>query len=57
MKEKEMDEIAELINEALSAPENDKTLLSIREKVKALTGRFPIYEEHVAQALAAERVR
>jgi glycine/serine hydroxymethyltransferase len=49
-----MDEIAELINEALSAPENDKTLLSIREKVKALTGRFPIYEEHVAEALAAE---
>ncbi len=53
MKEPEMDEVAELIDDALARAEDETALKAVREKVRALTSRFPIYEDHVAEALAA----
>lgn len=52
MGEPEMGEIAQLIIDALACTEDDTSLKSIRKKVRALTDRFPIYEDHVAEALA-----
>ena len=45
MKEKEMDEIANLIAQALQAPDDEKSLAKIREEVRQLTSRFPLYRE------------
>jgi glycine hydroxymethyltransferase len=42
MKEKEMDEIAALIDEVLSRIDDERTLRSVREKVKELCSRFPL---------------
>ncbi len=55
MGEPEMDEIAQLIGDALARADDEAGLKSIREKVRALTNRFPIYEDHVAEALEAAR--
>jgi glycine hydroxymethyltransferase len=44
MKEKEMDEIAGLIDEVLSDCDNERTLRSVRKKVKELCQRFPLNE-------------
>lgn len=43
MKEKEMEEIAQYIDDALTHNDQDAYLKSIKEKVKKLTERFPIY--------------
>lgn len=43
MKEAEMTEIASLIAQALRAPDDAAHLLAVRERVFALTGRFPIH--------------
>jgi len=42
MKEKEMDEIAALIDEVLSDCDNERTLRSVRKKVKELCQKFPL---------------
>lgn len=44
MKEKEMEEIAEYINDVLMNKNNEKIINSIREKVENLCKRFPIYK-------------
>lgn len=44
MKEKEMDQIAGLIDEVLSDCDNERTLRSVRKKVKELCQRFPLNE-------------
>ena len=43
MKEAEMRQIAELIDEALKTPEDEAALKKIQGKVKELAGRFPLY--------------
>ncbi|MFH2205101.1 MAG: serine hydroxymethyltransferase [Elusimicrobiota bacterium] len=48
MKEPEMEEIAALIDEALTKAGDETALKAIREQVRGLTARFPIYESHVA---------
>ncbi len=45
MGEKEMDEIASLIDETLQAPMDESHLEKVRQKVLALTKRFPLYPE------------
>jgi len=45
MKEKEMEIIAEYIDDAIKNKENDSYLKSISEKVRELTSKFPIYED------------
>jgi len=44
MKEKEMEEIARWIEEAIMHRDDEKTLAKVREDVAQLTKRFPIYE-------------
>ncbi|MEZ4598152.1 MAG: serine hydroxymethyltransferase [Chloroflexota bacterium] len=43
--EGEMDEVAALAAEVLADPENDQTQASVRERVRALCRRFPLYDE------------
>ncbi len=45
MGEKEMEEIAALIDETLQAPMDENHLEKVRQKVGALTKRFPLYSE------------
>ncbi len=45
MGEKEMTEIASLIDETLQDPMNEAHLEKVRQKVSALTRRFPLYPE------------
>lgn len=45
MKEKEMEQIAEWINDAIANVENETKLGEISKKVKTLCGQFPIYKE------------
>lgn len=45
MKEQEMEEIAELINETLGKRENKIVLEGIKKKVKVLCEKFPLYEQ------------
>ena len=45
MKEKEMEIIAQYIDDALKNKDNDSYLKSISEKVKELTLKFPIYKD------------
>jgi len=45
MKENEMREIAGFINEILSQAPSDAKISEVREKVKALTKKFPLYPE------------
>ena len=42
MKEEEMLEIADLINDALNRRDDDTALEQIRTKVRDLTSRFPL---------------
>ncbi|MDE2293145.1 MAG: serine hydroxymethyltransferase [Elusimicrobia bacterium] len=51
MGEKEMDEVAELIDDALARRADEAGLKAVRERVRRLTGRFPIYESRLAEAL------
>ena len=43
MKEREMAQIAELIDRVLAAPEDQRLAASVREEVKTLAARFPLY--------------
>jgi glycine hydroxymethyltransferase len=43
MKEPEMETIADLISEVLADPENEAVQASVKERVEALTERFPLY--------------
>ena len=45
MKESEMKEIARFISEAIEARANDTKKKEIREKVKQLCLKFPLYNE------------
>lgn len=45
MKEKEMTQIADLIDETLQNPMDEAHLAKVRAKVKALTAQFPLYPE------------
>lgn len=45
MKEKEMELIAELIDQTLQAPEDSVNLGNVRSRVRALTQKFPLYSE------------
>lgn len=45
LKEKEMGVIAELIDEAVMHREDEKALSGVRERVLALTKKFPIYKD------------
>jgi len=48
----EMDAVAEYIDEALGCRDDDAGLRAVRQKVRALTARFPIYPELVSEVLA-----
>lgn len=52
MKEAEMKQIAGLISEALSAPEDETVLQNIRDEVKKLCERFPLYENRLVRSQA-----
>ena len=54
MKEPEMDQIAGLIDEALTARADDAALKRIKEATAALCRRFPIYPELMERMLAAK---
>jgi glycine hydroxymethyltransferase len=43
MKEAEMDAIAEMIDRVVSNPTDEKLIANVREEVKRLTSRFPLY--------------
>ena len=45
MKEEDMDQIGELINKAVANFENEDELNKIKEEVKALCSKFPLYPE------------
>lgn len=45
MGEKEMEQIAQMIDETLKAPADEKNLEKIRSQVEALTKKFPLYPE------------
>jgi glycine hydroxymethyltransferase len=45
MKEAEMDVIAEMIDRVVSNPTDEKLISKVREEVKRLTNRFPLYSE------------
>jgi len=44
MDEAAMDEVGDLIVEALAKPENETALAGVRARVEKLCGRFPLYE-------------
>jgi glycine hydroxymethyltransferase len=52
MKEADMKQIAGLISEALSAPEDETVLQNIRGEVKKLCERFPLYENRLVRSQA-----
>lgn len=43
MKEKQMEQIAQLIDEVIKSPENELSLKKVRKSVHALTEKFPLY--------------
>ncbi len=44
LKESEMDQVVELIDRVLTAPENEANLLAVRQEVNSLMKRFPLYD-------------
>ena len=54
MGEKEMDEVATLIDEALKVRTDDAALKRVKEGVTALCRRFPIYPSIMEKFLAAK---
>lgn len=51
MKESEMEQIATMINEVCSHPADEAVIGRVREEVRLLTGRFPLYPELSKTAL------
>ena len=52
MGEKEMDQIAELIDDALARRDDPAGLSAVKGKVRALCGKHPIYPELMQEAVA-----
>jgi len=52
MKEAEMRQVARFITEALAEPDNESVQRSVRERVKELCERFPIYESRLVRSRA-----
>ena len=52
MKEAEMRQVAGFITEALAEPDNESVQRSIRERVKEMCERFPIYESRLVRSRA-----
>ena len=52
MQEVEMKQIASFIGEVLAAPEDEAVHKSVRDRVKELCERFPIYEQRLVRSLA-----
>ena len=52
MKEEDMRVIAGLISEVLGDPENESVQNSVRDRVKELCERFPIYETRLVRSRA-----
>ncbi|MBI4422134.1 MAG: serine hydroxymethyltransferase [Elusimicrobia bacterium] len=52
MGEEEMDQIAELIDDALARRDDPAHLSAVKQKVRSLCGRHPIYPDVMAEALA-----
>lgn len=50
MKESEMDVIADLIDRVVSNHENESVLKEVREEVRNLTAKFPLYADAMAEA-------
>ena len=50
--EEQMREVAELIAMVIGNPQSDDTLATVRRRVSALTGRFPLYDWKLAPAHA-----
>jgi glycine hydroxymethyltransferase len=50
MKEREMAQIADLIDRVLAAPEDQDLARGVRDEVKTLAGRFPLYPASVHAA-------
>ena len=46
MKEKEMEEIAQMISDVLSDPENEELQNKIKQQVQSLCSQFPLYPEY-----------
>ena len=55
MKEDEMDEVARLIHDVLHHPESEDTLRAVRDRVKQLCQRFPLYPASDQRDLVASR--
>ncbi len=55
MKEAEMRQIAEWISEAVADHENESVQQSVRDRVKELCERFPIYENRLVRSRAQSR--
>jgi glycine hydroxymethyltransferase len=55
MKEEQMAQIAGLISEVLGDPENESLQTSVRQRVKELCERFPIYEKRLVRRVAQSR--
>jgi glycine hydroxymethyltransferase len=45
MKEAEMEQIASLIDRVLMAPDDAEVAARVKDEVRALAGRFPLYPE------------
>jgi glycine hydroxymethyltransferase len=50
MKEREMAQIADLIDRVLGAPEDQDLAATVRDEVKTLAARFPLYPASVHAA-------
>jgi glycine/serine hydroxymethyltransferase len=50
-----MAQIAGLISEVLGDPENESLQTSVRQRVKELCERFPIYEKRLVRRVAQSR--
>jgi glycine hydroxymethyltransferase len=46
MREKEMDEIADAIDKVLSHPQDQTVRRLVRSRMRALCGKFPVFEEY-----------
>ncbi|MCX7877101.1 MAG: serine hydroxymethyltransferase [Ignavibacteria bacterium] len=45
MKEKEMETVADMINEIISAPEDEEVKEKVRKKIEDITSEYPLYPE------------
>jgi len=55
MKEREMEQVAELIDRALAHPDDQARLLAVKEEVRLLTTKFPLYRDMIDGLETARR--